>query len=133
MTKKTSFLVEFIALTLGAFIAVALPTPGFSIALLLFPLSRFVTHTDDLTGHQATRLTAWSAVALLLLAADLPHELLVGQVTRTRTIDSYSQTYSGPWISPHVWTGIVLVAWFFLIRRITARYVLPPTIEDAKQ
>ena len=109
MTAKTKFIVEATALTLAAFLAIALPPTGLPLGLILIAVAGFLVCEPEAQPRAARSLALLSLVALLLLTTRL-HYAPIMALCRTSDL---------PLV---VWKLVLIALWWSRLRTLRRRH-----------
>lgn len=109
MTAKTKFIIEASVLTLAAFLAIAYPSTGLPLGLILIAVAGFLVCEPEDQPRSARSLALLSLVALVLLATRL-HFLPIAALCRTNDY---------PLV---VWKLVLIALWWSRLRTLRRRH-----------
>jgi hypothetical protein len=119
MNAPRRYLIEFVAITLAAGLAVRLPMVGLPTGLMLVAVVRAWLGGASMVGARAFGLTAFTGICLLSLAFSVPQSwLFTPRVTQTFN----SVTYQSPRLGPVAWGWLVFAAWAMAAWRLQVEH-----------
>ncbi len=122
MTSQQKFLVEFIALTIAALLAMFYPGYGLQFGVIFIAIVRF--------GLKGSSADSWSVLGLIIVTGAALF-LLIDEPSRGVAIilfgNSLTKANGKPWIS---WNTIVFILWLVMVWRLRKRHLLtsPPIV-----